>query len=705
MKNFLAYFLVLINLTACVYFPKGEKSVSVPVADKVPFEHKLHNDVRIDNYQWMNERDSQKVLDYIAKENQYAKNILKPAERIANTLFKEMKGRLKEDESTEPYKMGPFYYYIRYERGKEYPIYCRKKESLEASEEIILDVNALAKGKKYYSAAVIDISPNAEWMTYAVDQVGRRFYTLYFKNLKTGETFKENIPNTTGTWVWANDNKTGFFTKQNPETLRSDTVYRYTLGQNAEPQKIYFEKEDIFNVDISKSLNHRTVFVTSGSFNSSEVRYLPADQPLSELKIFAKREKNHEYSVEDGGDGFYIRTNYGAKNFRLMKAPYSRTHKHAWIQVIPYRENTYLENFIVLKNYLVSEVKEKGLTRIEILDRKSNKTQVIPFPDPVYEAYIGANKEFDSTELRYNYTSLVQPNSVYDYNILTGKSVLKKTKEVPTYSIEDYKTERLWAMAKDGTKIPVSVVYKKDLFKKSANPLFIYAYGSYGFSMPASFNSQVVSLLDRGFVYAIAHIRGGQELGRNWYENGRMMNKKNTFTDFVDVTENLLTEGYGKKGHVYAAGGSAGGLLMGAVLNLRPDLYYGVHAAVPFVDVLTTMLDPNIPLTTGEYEQWGNPNEKKAYEYIKSYSPYDNIKDQAYPNLLITTGYHDSQVQYWEPLKWTAKLRDHNKGSGLILMKTEMSAGHSGVTGRFARTREVADDYAFFVWLEEHNKN
>ncbi|MBY0383784.1 S9 family peptidase [bacterium] len=679
--------------------PSKPKTVTPPKADKVEHSMKLHGDVRVDPYFWMRERDSEKVLKYIQEENDYAKAHLAASKPIAETLFQEMKARIKEDDSSAPSKKGEYFYYTRYEKGKEYAIYCRKKGSLDAPEEILLDVNELAKGKKYYSAMVSDVSTNHEMLAFIVDDVGRRFYTIHFKNLKTGKILTQKIPNTTGNWTWANDNNTGFYSQQHPETLRAEKIFRYDLSQD-QSQEVYYEKDEIFNVGVGKSLNGKTIFIETSSVNSSEYLYVSADKPTDALKVFLKREKNHEYDVEDGGDGFYIRTNWQAENFRVMKTAYDKTAKKNWKDVVSHRKTVYLQSFAIFESFLATDVREKGLTQIEIRNRKDKKKKLISFQDPVYMAGIGLNEEYNTDKLRYTYSSLVQPDAIYDFDIKKQKSTLVKQKEVPTYDAQKYMSERAWAKAKDGARIPISIVYRKDLFKKSQNPILIYGYGSYGISMEAQFRPNIISLLDRGFVYAIAHIRGGQELGRDWFEKGRLMNKKNTFTDFVDSTEFLIKQGYGKSGRVYMQGGSAGGLLMGAVMNLRPDLYRGVHAAVPFVDVLTTMLDASIPLTTGEYEQWGNPNEKKAYQYIKSYSPYDNISDQKYPNLLITTGYHDSQVQYWEPLKWAAKLRDHNKADTLILMKTEMGAGHSGVTGRFSRTREIADEYGFFVWLE-----
>jgi oligopeptidase B len=673
-----------------------------PKAQKINHEMKLHGDVRIDPYFWMRERDSKDVLAHLSAENDYAKTNLQASQPTADILFGEMKARIKEDDSSAPSRKGEYFYYTRYEKGKEYAIYCRKKGALTAPEEILLDINVLAKGKKYYSAGVVDISTNHEMLAFIVDDVGRRFYTIHFKNLKTGEILKQKIANTTGSWTWAGDNNTGFYSQQNPETLRSEKVFRYDLSANKSTE-VYYEKDDMFNVGVGKSLNGKTIFIETSSVNSSEYLFTSADRPEESFKVFLKREKNHEYDLEDGGDGFYIRSNWKAVNFRLMKAAYSATSKNQWREIVPHRKTVYLQSVAVFESFIATEVREKGLAQIEIRHRKDKKKSLIGFKDPVYLAGIGLNEEYATNTLRYSYSSLVQPDAVFDYNLKTKKSILVKQKEIPTYEAKKYVSERAWAKAKDGSRIPISIVYRKDLFKKSQNPLLVYGYGSYGISMEAQFRPNVVSLLDRGFVYAIAHIRGGQELGRDWFEKGRLMHKKNTFTDFIESTEYLLKSGFGKAGHVYMQGGSAGGLLMGAVMNLRPDLYHGVHAAVPFVDVLTTMLDASIPLTTGEYEQWGNPNEKKAYNYIKSYSPYDNVKSQKYPHLLITTGYHDSQVQYWEPLKWAAKLRENNQANTMILMKTEMGAGHSGVTGRFSRTREIAEEYGFLVWLESVN--
>lgn len=706
MKHLSIAFLTAATLISCFHM-KNKTAVKpqAPIAKEITTHLEKHGDVRQDPYFWMNQRDAPPVLEYIAAENAYAETMLKPSQKIANDLFKEMKARVKEDDSTPPYKMGDYYYYVRYESGKEYPIYCRKSGSLKAKEEIILDINVLAKGKSYYAAFLISPSPNHQMIAFAADDVGRRFYTIYFKDLSTGKILDKHIPKTTGNWVWFNDNLTGYYTQQDPETLRSDKVFK-TSTTSASSELVKEEKNALFNLGVSKSLNDQTIFVSSGSFDSSEVSFVSADSPNSSLTLFLKREDKHLYDLDDGGDVFYIRSNSKkSENFQIFSAAKTKYAKKDWKLVIEHRKNFLIENALVLKDYLVIEGRENAATHIEIYNRQGKKKRRIPFEEDAYVADIGTNEDYNAHTIRYSYSSLTTPPMILDYDIEKQKSKSIKETEVPTYKASLYETKRLWAKTKDGKKIPISLVYKKKLFKKGANPLFQYGYGSYGISMDPYFRLTVISLLDRGFVFAIAHIRGGQELGRNWYEDGRMANKKNTFNDFITVTEHLLKEGYGKPGHVYIEGGSAGGLLMGAVINMRPELYHAAHAAVPFVDVLTTMLDDSIPLTVAEYEQWGNPNVKKDYNYIKSYSPYDNIKPQNYPHLLITTGYHDSQVQYWEPLKWVAKVRKYSTSSNLALMKTEMKAGHSGVTGRFARIRQIADEYAFFAWLETENKN
>lgn len=703
MKSLFISFLTALSLISCFHMKnRSAKTIQAPVAKEIATNLEKHGDVRHDPYFWMRERDSKPVLDYISAENEYTESILKPSKSTADTLFQEMKTRIKEDDSTPPYKIGNYFYYVRYEKGKEYPIYCRKLSNLKAQEEIILDINVLAKGKPYYSAFMIDPSPDHKLLAFAVDEVGRRFYTIYFKDIASNTLLKKNIPKTTGNWVWFNDNRTGYYTQQDPETLRSDKVFLTTID-SSDAKLIKEETDALFNMGVEKSLNDETIFIQSRSFDSSEIWYVSADRPNDSPKLFLKRQNKHIYEIDDGGDVFFIRSNNKAENFQVFTTPKDKIAQKNWSSFVDYRKNFLIEDVLVLKDHVVLEGREAAATHIEIFNRKGKNKKRIPFKEEAYVVSLGANADYNADTIRYSYSSLVTPATIFDFSITTEKSKIVKETEVPSYQAKHYETKRVWAKAKDGKKIPVSLVYKKKLFKKGENPLFQYGYGSYGISMDPNFRISAISLLDRGFVFAIAHIRGGQELGRSWYEDGRMKNKKNTFDDFIAVTESLLKDGYGKKGHVYIEGGSAGGLLMGAVLNMRPDLYHAAHAAVPFVDVLTTMLDESIPLTVAEYEQWGNPNKKADYKYIKSYSPYDNVQPMAYPHLLITTGYHDSQVQYWEPLKWLAKLRKFNTSKNYILMRTEMKAGHSGVTGRFARIRQIADEYSFFVWLESKN--
>lgn len=677
-------------------------NITPPKAEKIDHKMTLHGDTRIDPYFWLKNRDSEPVLKYLNQESQYYQDVTSPLVPLQERIFEEMKARVKEDDSTVPYKDGNFYYYVRFEQGKEYPIYCRKQTSLENKEEIILNVNDLAKNQKYTSVGEMQTSPNHEWIVYAVDFVGRRFYDLYFKNLKTGKLSQFKVPQTTGNVVWANDNETLFYVQQNTETLRSEKVFRFSLKDGIS-QEIYFEKDEIFNVGISRSLTGKYLFLDSSSFDSSEIRFLDANQPKSEWKIFSPREKKHLYSVDDGGDAFYIVSNKNAENFKIMKTEYQSTDQKNWQTVVPHRQDTLISGFEMFKDQMILSERYQGLTQINVWDRKTQKSDVIKFPDATYVVSVGTNEEFEITDLRLSYESLTRPRSTFDYNISEKKLVLKKQNEVPTYNSSLYESDRIWATASDGVKIPISLVYRKDLKKKQGNPTLVYGYGSYGYSMDPNFRLSIVSLMDRGFVYAIAHVRGGSEMGRAWYEAGRMNNKKNTFTDFVTVTKHLQTQKIADSKNTFAMGGSAGGLLMGAITNLAPELYKGIVTVVPFVDALTTMLDPDIPLTTGEYEQWGNPNEKEVYHYIKSYSPYDNLTKRDYPAILAVTGYHDSQVQYWEPAKYIAKVRELNTGKAPVLFKIDMNAGHSGASGRFAALKDLAHQYAFILSLAEGN--
>lgn len=695
----------------------GHSVAAPPVAEKQNKLLKKHGDTRVDNYFWMRERENPKVKKHLEAENEYVRQVLLPTEGLQKTLVQEIRTRIKEEDTSAPIKRGEYYYFSKYNKGSEYPLFLRRKNSPKASkssaDEILLDVNKLAKGHKFYDVAKVAVSHDHSQIVFAVDTVGRRFYDLHFKDLKEQKTRIEAISHTTGNVVWLNDNRTILYSKQDPETLRSFQVYKYQLPNPStegasskkinEPELVYEEKDPQFYVSVSKSLTQNEVYIESTSNTANEIRVASANDLSLNFKIFLKRQKKHEYSVFDGGDRYFVLTNDKAKNFRLIETPKDRTERKYWHEIVAHRTKTLIEDVLILKNHIVLQERENGLTQIAYSPRTQYRPVFKPlnFPDPTYVASLVGNAEYDAPVFRYEYQSLTQPESVYDFNFSAAEPLLIKVAEVPTYKPDNYESKRFFAKGKDGVKVPISLVYKKSLFKKGANPLYIYAYGSYGHSTDTYFRNTVVSLLDRGFVFAIAHVRGGSEMGRHWYENGKLLKKKNTFNDFIACTEHLLEAGYGKKKHVYAMGGSAGGLLMGAVLNMRPDLYNGVIAAVPFVDVITTMLDDTIPLTTNEYEEWGNPNEKKYYKYIKSYSPYDNIKKQNYPNILVTTGFHDSQVQYWEPAKWVAKLREHNASKNLILFKTDLESGHSGTTGRFESLKEDALDYAFLLMLEK----
>ncbi len=668
-------------------------------------------DRREDPYYWLRARDSKPVLDFLRAENAYTDRKLRATQSLQKKLYLEFKGRIKENDSSAPYRLGEYFYYTRYEKGREYPIYCRRK----AREEIILDVNRLAKNHKYFDVATVSVSFDQNWLLFAADTVGRRFYTIHFKNLLTGEVLRENIPSTTGNAVWLNDSKTVLFGKQNPKTLRFDRIHQYKIGTQKKSELVYFERDEKFFVYVSKALTKREVFIHSESSTTSEWRSANAFDAHPRFKTFLKRKANHEYTLFDGGAEYFVLSNDQAKNFRLFRVDKNKCERRHWHEIIPHRGDVLIEDVLVLKDWIVLEERKNGLPRLSYFSRKvlaksrqKPRRRSIQFPDPTYTVELGANAEYAADEFRYDYESLNRPETVYSFNFKTMRSAVLKVTEVPTFNQRKYVSRRLWATSHDGAKVPISLVYRKDRVKSSGkgtkgkNPLFVYGYGSYGLNCDPYFRRTALSLLDRGFIFAIAHIRGGSEMGRHWYESGKLQKKKNTFLDFIAATQFLLRNGWGKPGHVYAMGGSAGGLLMGAIANMRPDLYNGIVAAVPFVDALTTMLDDTLPLTTNEYEEWGNPNRRGDYKYIKSYSPYDNVRRQAYPHILITTGYHDSQVQYWEPAKWLAKLRDHTtRPERLLLLKTEMSAGHSGVTGRFESLKDIALDYAFVLYLEK----
>ncbi|MCP3981926.1 MAG: S9 family peptidase [bacterium] len=675
--------------------------VAPPVAKVDPFSLEQHGHERVDNYYWLKEREDPEVIDYLEQENEYTAALMQHTEDLQEALFEEIKGRIKQDDASVPYRFDDYFYYTRYEDGKEYPFYCRKRDSLEGEEEVMLDVNEMAEGHDYFSVGGRAISHDQQLLAYTEDTEGRRINTIRFKDLESGRTLTDAIPGVTRNIAWANDNKTLFYTKQDPQTLRWHRIYRHTLGTPASDDVLVFEEtDDTFSSFVYRTKSKRYVMIGSSHTLSNEYRYLDADEPHGAFKVVEPREMGHEYGVDHYGDHFYIRTNHQAKNFRLMKAPVARTGKRHWKEVIAHRDDVLLENFEIFKEFLVVAERKAGLMQMRIKPWGAAAEHYIDFGEPAYWARIGTNYQFDTTTLRYVYSSMTTPRSEFDYGMRDKKKELLKQDEVlGGFDSADYVTERLHAKARDGVEVPISLMYRKDMRREGKNPLLLYGYGSYGASMDASFSSTRLSLVDRGFVYAIAHVRGGEELGRRWYEGGKLFHKKNTFTDFIDCAEYLVERKWADPERVFAQGGSAGGLLMGAVINMRPELFHGVVARVPFVDVITTMLDDSIPLTTSEYDEWGDPRKKAYYDYILSYSPYDNVEAKAYPNLLVTTGLHDSQVQYWEPAKWVAKLRASKTGDNRLLLKTNMEAGHGGASGRYKRYEQTAFYYAFLLDL------
>ena len=684
------------------------EKIQPPIAKIIPKKLDKFGDVRIDNYFWLNDRKNPEVIDYLNKENAYYKKMTAHTKVFQKVLFEEMKARIKEEDESVPYLYNGYYYITRFEAGKDYPIYSRKKESLSAKEEIMFDCNKLAKGHAYFQLGGLSISPDNAYVTFAIDTIGRRIYSIKVKNLKTNEILDDKIENTSGDSTWANDNKTIFYTHQDKVTLRSDKVFKHKLGANSADDVLVFEeKDDTFNVDVSKEKSKKYIVISSSSTLTTEYRTLLADNPDGKFTVFQKRVRGLEYDISHFDDSFYIVTNKDkATNFKLMKTPENATSKENWKDLIPHREDVLLEDIEIFKNFLVVEERSNGLNKIRIISWNGKGEYYLPFESETYTAYTTTNVDFDTDILRYSYQSMTTPSSVIDFNMKTKTKEIKKEQQVlgGKFDKNNYTEERIWANAKDGTKIPISMVYRKGLKKDGENPLLIYAYGSYGHSMDATFSSTRLTLLDRGFIFAIAHIRGGEDLGRQWYEDGKLLKKKNTFTDFIDCSKFVIQQKYTSPEHLYAEGGSAGGLLMGAVVNLAPELYHGVIAQVPFVDVITTMLDETIPLTTGEYDEWGNPNLKKYYNYMMSYSPYDNVKKQNYPNIYVSTGLHDSQVQYWEPAKWVAKIRSMKTDNSVLFLDTNMEAGHGGASGRFEAIKELAKEYSFLLDLEKIEK-
>ena len=674
--------------------------MQIPSAKKITKELTIHNHTRTDNYYWLNDVNNQEVIDYLNTENDYCDAQMKHTKELQNELYEEIVGRLDKEETSVPYFLDGYYFSQRYEQGKEYPIFGRKKGSLNAKEEILIDQNDLAKDKAFCSIGKLGICSNNETLAYSVDFVSRRMYTIFFKNLKTGELLSDQIPNTSGGFAWANDGKTIFYTLKDEKTLRSDKVYKHVLGTDSKDDELIFiEEDETFISSVYRSKSKKYIIIGSYSTVSTEYRVIPADNPNVKCKIFETRKRDHEYSIEHKGNEFYIITNKdNARNFKLMKCPQTNTDSDHWEEVIPNREHILLEDIEVFDDFLVLNERKGGLTQFRVLNQKDGLEHVIDMGEESYMANSSTNVDFSTNLFRFGFSSLKTPSTIYDYNLeLKEKIVKKQVKVIGGHNPEEYTTKRVHAKADDGKNIPISIVYKNGIELNGSNPTLLYGYGSYGHVVDAHFSPARLSLLDRGFVFAIAHIRGGEDLGRYWYEDGKMLKKKNTFTDFVSCGDFLVKQNYTSPNKLCAMGGSAGGLLIGAVVNMKPQLWKAAIAAVPFVDVVTTMLDDSIPLTTGEYDEWGNPNDEEYYKYILSYSPYDQVEAKNYPALLVTTGLHDSQVQYWEPAKWVAKLRELKTDDNILMLKTNMETGHGGASGRYEYYREVALDYAFLL--------
>ena len=677
-----------------------------PDANPKDKELSIHGDTRLDPYYWLNDREDPEVIQYLEDENSYTRAVLKSTEKMQKQLFEEMKGRIKEDDSSVPYFLNDYWYIRRYEKGKDYPIFTRKHKTLDAAEEILLDVNELAKDLSYCQVSGLSVSPDNTKLTYGIDTLSRRIYTIKVKDLISGETHKDEIHGVSSYAAWAADSETFFYTLKDKETLRTDKIFRHKIGDTqADDAMVFEEKDETFYAFVYPSKSREYIMIGSTSTLTSEYRYLPSDKPTGKFNTIQKRQRGLEYNVAHFEDMFYISTNAdNSTNFKLVKVPVASPNKKNWTDVLPHRDDVLLEGVELFRDFMVVSERIDGLLQLRVVKWDGSEDYYMDFESETYSASLGTNVDFDAQTFRYNFTSLTTPSSVIDFNTVTKTKEVKKEQEVlgGTFDKSNYVAERLWATADDGTKIPISLVRHIDTALTSKTPLLQYGYGSYGNTIDPYFSSVRLSLLDRGFVFAIAHVRGGEYLGRTWYESGRQLTKKNTFTDFIACSKFLIDASYTSTGHLYAMGGSAGGLLMGTIMNMAPELYKGVVAAVPFVDVLTTMLDDSIPLTTGEYDEWGNPNDETYYRYIKSYSPYDNVKPLAYPNTLVTTGLHDSQVQYWEPAKWVAKLRDVQQGDNLILLHTNMDAGHGGASGRFEALKEVAMEYAFLLYLEKN---
>jgi oligopeptidase B len=675
----------------------GGATPQPPMAEKKPKITKIHGETLVDDYFWLREKNSPQVMEHLKAEDAYAETLMKPTVPLQEKLYKEMVSHIKETDVNVPYLQDGYYYYSRTEKGKQYPIYCRQKGSLTAKEEVILDQNELAKGQQFMSVGILSPSDDGNLLAYSTDNTGYRQYTLQIKNLRTGESYPEKIERVDA-MAWATDNKTIFYVTEDAVTKRSDKFFRHVIGTD-KTDLVYEEKDELFDIYTGRSRDKAVIVLQAAAKTSSEVRWLPANNPNAELKIVAPREPDHEYDLDHRGDLFYIRTNKGAKNFRIVTTPVSDTSEKNWKEFVAHRPAVKIDDISLFADHAVLSEWENGLEQIEIIDFKTNKQHRIQFPEPVYSTGTTNNREFNTTTLRYNYQSMVTPSSVFDYDMNTRKATLKKQNEIPGgFDKANYKAERVFATASDGTKVPMSLVYRRGVKLDGSAPLLLYGYGSYGYSIPPTFSSSRLSLLDRGVIFAIAHIRGGGELGEDWREQGRMMKKITTFTDFIACGDHLVKEKYTSKDRLVIQGGSAGGLLVGAVSNMRPDLFKAVVAQVPFVDVINTMLDASLPLTTSEFIEWGNPAEKPAYDYMKTYSPYDNIRKMDYPTMLVKVSYNDSQVPYWEGAKFVAKLRVMKTDSNPLLLKVNFGAGHGGSSGRYDALKEVAFDYAFMLW-------
>ena len=667
-----------------------------PMARKVARTEKLHGEERQDEYFWLRERKSPEVRSYLDSENAFTDGFMKDTAPLQKKLYDEILGRIQETDLSVPYRKGDYFYYSRTEEGKQYPIYCRRHGSLEAPEEVTIDLNQLAKGERFMARGSYEVSDDGRWLAYTLDNTGFREYTLHVKDLKSGKVGPESIPRVSSV-AWAADNNTIFYVVDD-ESKRPYRLYRHALGSSSADTLVYEEKDAMFTLGVDRSRSKAFVFLESGSHTASEWRFLPASDPAGVFRLVAAREKEHQYDVDHHGDLFYIRTNQGCRNFRVVKAPVSDPQKKNWTEVLPCREDVMVSGVELFAGHAVFLEREDGVPRVRVTDLTTGASHRVEFPETAYALFPESNAEFATDKFRFSYQSLTTPPTVYDYDMASReRSLLKRIQVLGDYNPARYKTERISAVASDGTRIPVSLVYRKGLVKDGKNPTLLNGYGSYGIASFPTFNSARVSLLDRGFVFAIAHIRGGGEMGKKWHDQGKMMSKKNTFTDFIAVAEALIAQKYTSKEKLAIEGGSAGGLLMGAVVNMRPDLFQAVIARVPFVDVINTMLDESLPLTVGEFEEWGNPKVKEQYEYIKSYSPYDNLAAKAYPAMLVKTSFDDSQVMYWEPAKYVARLRAVKTDKNPLLFKINMAGGHGGSSGRYDRLHETAFDYAFLL--------